>query len=150
MKCLPISLSVLVACAKGWNHDDKGDDWTDTCSDGKKQSPINLNSNSAVRSPNPDPNGAFEKFASVAGKKFAGRVKKGKATHGFKVELTPEINLKDGYSCSQWHCHFKSEHEIDGFQFEGECHLVCHNTLIADKLGAEHLGSPNPDALKIF
>ena len=149
MKCLPISLSVLVSFAKGWDHDVKGNDWPGLCADGKKQSPINLNSNSAVKSPNPDPNGAFEKFASVAGKQFAGEVEKGNRTHGFKVTLKPEIDLKDGYSCSQWHCHFMSEHKVDGKQFEGECHLVCHNTLIAKELSAL-VGSPNPDALQIF
>jgi len=151
MHYFSISLSVLVACAEGWSHESKGDDWNmGICLTGKKQSPINLDSTTAKRSDYPDPNGAFEKFASVAGKAFTGNVQKGNKTHGFKVNLTPEIDLKDGYSCSQWHCHFKSEHEVDGMQFEGECHLVCHNKLIATGLGPDHLGSPNPDALRVF
>jgi carbonic anhydrase len=87
---------------------------------------------------------------NIQAKKHAGTVYKGAVTHGFKFEFGNQLILGNGYACSQWHCHFKSEHTIDDQYTVGECHLVCHKQSIAELLGAPHLNSGDKEALRVF
>jgi len=158
MKLVGLSTILGLTQAAGWTHSEADQKdatkWKDACQTGKAQTPIALYSASSAagftHSTSADPLNAFAAYGQHSGKKHAGKVQKGAGTHGFKFTFDNQLILGNGYACSQWHCHFKSEHTIDEKYTAGECHLVCHKQSIAENLGAPHLESTDNDALRVF
>ena len=157
MKLVGLSTILGLTHAASWTHSEAdqkdGTKWQGACQNGKAQTPIALYSGKAAgftTKTSADPLNAFAAYGQHSGKRHAGKVQKGANTHGFKFTFDEQLILGNGYACSQWHCHFKSEHTIDDKYTAGECHLVCHKQSIAVNLGTDHLNSDHKDALKFF
>ena len=164
MKVVGLSTLLGVTQAASWTHSetDQRDPtkWQDACQNGMAQTPIALYTpefynffiyaNYFNVSPYADPLNAFAVYGQHSGRKHSGIVQKGAGTHGFKFTFDNQIFLGNGYACSQWHCHFQSEHTIDGAYADGECHLVCHKQSINQNLSGDHLASDDREALKVF
>ena len=115
-KVVGLSTVLALSNAASWSHTEKDQQdptkWQDACQTGESQTPIALYT-SDTESDEADPLNAFAAYGQYSGKQHSGLVQKGSGTHGFKFTFDEQLILGNGYACSQWHCHFKSEHTID-------------------------------------
>lgn len=126
--------------AAEWDYALSGDDWTGDCASGINQSPVNLDTYSAVRF-------TFEIEFSERPTPDSGYV----VNNGLTMVYVPNtdgavtiLNPMDGdeeYTLAQFHCHWDttasrysigSEHKLDGQSYPLECHFVHYRTTYGD------------------
>ncbi|KAK5650456.1 hypothetical protein RI129_001485 [Pyrocoelia pectoralis] len=106
-----------------WNHIDQ-DEWPDICLKGRRQSPINLDANSARDK-------SFEKFDFV---NYNKNLKGTAFNNGHSVVLILEESddrprvrgggLSKEYITDHIHFHWQAEHTVNGHRYPLEAHLV--------------------------
>lgn len=107
-----------------WNHIDQKQ-WPDTCQNGKRQSPINLETKTAVE------HAAFEPFHFINYYEYFRAFAK---NTGHSIELRLEESLTQPkvsggglpkqYTLDHLHFHWQSEHTLNGHRYPLEVHLV--------------------------
>lgn len=116
------------AFCSGWHYGDESH-WPDTCRNGKSQSPINVDDQASVETK------SYSKFVfNFYNKEFSARAK----NNGHSVQVNLDVSsspptvtgggLPKKYTLDHLHFHWKSEHELNGYRFPLEVHLVHYAT----------------------
>jgi len=106
-----------------WNYGRNGDDWEGLCKTGRKQSPIDIETKEAERV------GGKNKRLQFAYRALQNAVVQNDNSRALMVDSQRKMGyLKDGqgtrYDLVQLNVHTRSEHQIDGRQFDVEVHLL--------------------------
>ncbi|CAG9334221.1 unnamed protein product [Blepharisma stoltei] len=117
---ISIFLSIPLIVSGTISYCSHGTDWTDICSTGSKQSPINIVTSSATKK---------EKSEGINFNFTSHKVEGEFTDHNFEIEgnfVDGKLkvgSLKKGYGV-QFHFHAPSEHQIDGNSYDLEMHVV--------------------------
>lgn len=125
-----------------WNYDNQGLDWGSPCSDGKRQTPIELPSSSESSSENAF---ALVYSDSLTNLYFGNDVAecivhyphnelKLDSTSGADFVTWDQAGILQSFDLLQFHFHGPSEHTIDGRVFDLELHFVFQSNIQENKL----------------
>ena len=105
-----------------WDYSRNGNDWTGLCETGKKQSPVNIDTKEAERV------GGKNKRMQFYYKPLKDGLVKNDNSKALIVDASRQMGYMEGgderYELIQLNFHTRSEHTIDGRQFDVELHIV--------------------------